>query len=588
MIKFKDLTIEGFGSYIKPITYKLDDYGINLILGHNGSGKSTLIKALLWVLYKTHYKEPWEDLKGEKWNGTKVSVRFYSKKDKVKIIRCKSYKSKIGGTNGRDRLFLYINGKQRLDLRDKPDIQKEIIKILGMSSNLFTNSVIFGQGIARFLKEKGPKQKEIFDEAFNTTYINEAKDKASKDLSQELHDLEKLTYKIESLESKKGSNDSLIQAKVEYVEKLEIDLNQIGVRLEEAEQDLELSITAKKSADKLQKQIEKIEVKIEEQNSIDNKLFRLELGITKTEGDVSDLKNEAKKLLKGKLCGLCGQKISSEQLKKETGKIKDEVKDSVQALSRQKESYKKLLSSKYDGIDLNILLKDKRSSLEKVRKSANQSDSLERYIKTLKQDNNTQNLTDKKEEIIKLEAEQVAIKTSLSLYANDQQKLNKKVENLRWLINTPLSNKGIKAYIFENRLDDINDELEKYTKLTGYRIKFVIDMESANKNFKSIIYKEGMDRPYTDLSGGQQQMVDICLIFATHAVTTSWVNINILIMDEIFESLDEANIQLVADLITMKSENICIHLMTHVLQFVVKSNKVTKFNLSDRGYSEVS
>ena len=42
------------------------------------------------------------------------------------------------------------------------------------------------------------------------------------------------------------------------------------------------------------------------------------------------------------------------------------------------------------------------------------------------------------------------------------KKANKQLEDVEWLIEDPLSNKGIKAYLFNSSLDLLNKTLENY------------------------------------------------------------------------------------------------------------------------------
>jgi DNA repair exonuclease SbcCD ATPase subunit len=150
--------------------------------------------------------------------------------------------------------------------------------------------------------------------------------------------------------------------------------------------------------------------------------------------------------------------------------------------------------------------------------------------------------------------------------------LSKDIQLHDWLIKDPLSNKGLKAYIFNNMLDGVNNEAQKYSKRLGYHINFRIDLDSGNKKFETTIYEDNEERSYNDLSGGQQQLVIICTVFAIHDVYAKARQINILLMDEIFESLDSANIEKVSELIELKAQDMSLHLMTHNPHFSINYN----------------
>src|SRR5205814_1794499 len=66
-------------------------------------------------------------------------------------------------------------------IRDKRDIQKHIVELLGYSDVLFKNSVFFGQNLDRLIKQSNTDKKEILEEAFEISYISKIRDKADKE-----------------------------------------------------------------------------------------------------------------------------------------------------------------------------------------------------------------------------------------------------------------------------------------------------------------------------------------------------------------------------------------------------------------------
>ena len=79
-ILIKNIHIEGYGSFQKPVSFSFDNVGVNLIKGENGVGKSTLFDALLWCLYKHTLKKnvaTWEDKRLTNFRGTRVIVELF-------------------------------------------------------------------------------------------------------------------------------------------------------------------------------------------------------------------------------------------------------------------------------------------------------------------------------------------------------------------------------------------------------------------------------------------------------------------------------------------------------------------------------
>ncbi len=163
-------------------------------------------------------------------------------------------------------------------------------------------------------------------------------------------------------------------------------------------------------------------------------------------------------------------------------------------------------------------------------------------------------------ELSDLQSQHVAMQKEL-------KQIRKDVGAYEWVIKTPLSNSGLKAFIFNQMLDTINNRLEFYSKYIGFQVAFFIDMKSANKNLETYVFKGENPVPYNDLSGGQQQAVDIAAAFAIHDVVSDSKSCSLLVMDEVFESLDKDNIEIMTDVIQDKAQNKCLYLVTHRAEF---------------------
>ena len=134
MIEFREIRIEGFAS-IKSEVFQWDNPGLNIIQAPNGSGKTKFISALSWVLFgKTlgGSVEPWDFVKDEDYQGTKVEQDLIVGDDELEIIRCKDYRKNVQGAKGKNRLVVLING----ELLDKILYQRclIIIKLLKLNT----------------------------------------------------------------------------------------------------------------------------------------------------------------------------------------------------------------------------------------------------------------------------------------------------------------------------------------------------------------------------------------------------------------------------------------------------------------------
>ena len=207
MLNFKTLYIEGFGSLLGPFTFEVDDYGITIIKGKNGSGKTSILSALSWVCYGITLKEknnvePWEAVKNDKYKGTKVGITLETENHQIEIIRCEGYTSKVHGSKGGKRVILLIDGEIQKQHNGKKETQDAITKLLGLSFDLFRNSILLGQKMKRIIEETGSKQKQVFDEAFEVGFINKAKDNVQIDYKAKAKELEVATVSRNLLQTK--------------------------------------------------------------------------------------------------------------------------------------------------------------------------------------------------------------------------------------------------------------------------------------------------------------------------------------------------------------------------------------------------
>ena len=180
------MRVYGFAS-IKEMKYNFSRPGLSTMVGENGVGKTSAINAMYWAIYGKTIKvgcsiTPWVTVQDGDFVGTMVELSMHREKDTYKVIRCSDYSEKVLGSKGGNRLILVVNGEVS-PLRDKKLIQAEINRIVGSSPDLFKNSILFGQKLKRLIEEDGPLKKKIFEEAFDTLFIPEAKERIEKKIA---------------------------------------------------------------------------------------------------------------------------------------------------------------------------------------------------------------------------------------------------------------------------------------------------------------------------------------------------------------------------------------------------------------------
>lgn len=610
MITLKKVKLEGFCGLVEPKEYILDMPGINLIWGRNGSGKSTIINAIAWVLYGKLIKSkrsitPWKRKQGDGYEGTKVLIKFVLPDNKsITVIRCKDYKGKIEGKKGGNGVFLFMGLKYWTQSRNKGDVDKKIESILGVSFELFKASITFGQNLGRFLKLSSGDQKELLDEAFDINYINEAKDQAKKERDTLLKSYSEIKteyisvlreYKLTktNLRNVTKLKDSFEIDKANDIKVLKKDLNRTKKEIASLMQEMK-GVGLKESIEKAEQEVESLKVNKAKFGLLSNKEFQLDFGIENTKGELEGLKNKRKELSlnltkASPTCITCGQPIGKDKREEQKIKIRKTTADinkNIQLLSIRIEDDEKSLASiklklakqkemdtKYKSLESELRgLYLRRDSLGLIPKKLETLKNLkEGHIKRLRETVNRQFGYNIEKEQGNLEN----LKRNLGVIGEKKTGLWKSISLHNWVINDPLSNKGIKAYIFNLMIQKINHKLHEHGRKVNFDIKLFIDLESANKSFSAEIKSMGQIIPYDDLSGGEEQLVDICLAFGMHDVLAK-NRFNILLMDEVFESLDKENIDLVYEIIASKANAVSVHLITHRRSFISRANAVTE------------
>lgn len=160
------------------------------------------------------------------------------------------------------------------------------------------------------------------------------------------------------------------------------------------------------------------------------------------------------------------------------------------------------------------------------------------------------------------------------------------MEHLKWWNGTAFSASGIKAQIFDAMLTNLNVHVDKYAGMVGMGIKFGVDLSKARKDFFVEVLYKGENVSYDELSGGEQQRVDIATVFACHEMLAAKTSINVLIMDEIFEGLDAEGRELVFTMLRqLIKPTMSYHVITHmdINSMYCKVKELTNTN----GYLEV-
>ena len=555
MIKFLKLNIEGFCS-ISQFELELDSPGITVIRGFNGQGKSSLFSALVWGLYGKNLKgisdvNTWDKFRLDTYKGTKVEVYFESPKGLHKIIRCQNYKAKVGNGLGNNRL-IYLIDTEESPIKGKLELQNQISRDLGMSYNLFINSVMFGQGLTRLIQESGADQKKLFEEIFDLNYLTIARNIASNrmnELSPKISRAQyELNYRTRNKQEIKQNIQEIKSSRDSYQDQIKQDEETYKAQIRKLEKSLKEFEDLPKRIEKTNRDFEKLEKSLREYKQYianpDYKKVSLEELVDK----VIKLIEEEK--IKTSLTVLKDIKSSIVKTREYQDKI-SQLNDERYKLSQIK--HNNLIKDK-DRIHIESQIKQITNSLKRIDKNTPDYDSMiSRYKDNLKK-----------------------IKRESREFRNEAESLTKEYELVKWAYDDPLGNNGIKAYLFESSLGLINELLKSYSNILGFNIYFGMDLSTTRKDFVVAINLNGIDVFYEELSGGQKQLVNLAMAFAMNQALSRSKGLNIAFLDEIFESLSEDNIGIVIDLIKKIYQNKTLFLITHQESLPIPNSKTLR------------
>lgn len=607
MIHFKDLVIEGFGSFVQRFEFNFDSQGLTLIKGENGAGKTTLFSALSWIIYDRPLKEKstvltWDHVRPKDYKGAKGSVVLTKGNKTYKIIRCKEYKGDIvPGVKGENRLMITdIDGKDLYSQKKKQEVQAEIVDIMDMSYEVFKVCLVFGQKMKRLIEEDGPTKKKVFEEAFDAAFITKAKDIAQKrynDLQKEYVPLDKKYFGItQRIDSQKATLDNIRAKMATFEEDKESRINDLKVAKKEIKKEIANLLLLKPASDDIlltlsleQDRKIKLEGKFDSEAyyQVMEKVARQSASLSHYESELEKNEAKLKKAQKSSKCPTCGGEMNKDTRQEHINEIQFSITQFTNAIADTKRSiggHKIELASL---VKLKNAIESCKANLKKLE------DKLEAVgfdPAELKEKEKSIIQLDK--EISRIKAEQInfgeeeaigeldRLEEEAKVIYKDLRKVKTRYETQGWLYSEAFSNSGLKAFIFNKMLYKLNIILEQYSKTLGIRPYFEIDMTGARKDIKAFVQKDGYTVPFEDLSGGQAQIANVIIAFGTHDLIAKG-KFNILILDEVFESLTSTSIEVVTDLILSKTQKQHVYLITHIKDFNPTGANTLEFKLQD-------
>lgn len=561
MIQFGNIIIEGFCS-IPYLELNLGSKGITVIRGATGEGKTTILSALVWGAYGKNLKgksdvNTWEKYRPKNYNGTKVEIYFGKDGKTHKITRCLKYKGEVNGAKGKDRLIYEIDAVE-VSEKNKGEIQALINADLDMSYSLFMNSILFGQGMKRLIQESSSDKKDLFEEIFELGYISKARDIAKGYYTEALREYNEISQKYSSSKEKKQSIQRMLDDLKKQANHVKNDLSS---RVKVLEKKLSLLAKAKKENELKETVTYKNRIEQRIQEARDN------------QKELLNKINDAKKKTRVSLEEFIG--VIIKLLKR------GDIKNSLKRLMEVKKAFGDIERLQYKCSKLADKISNYRDKLEELRDQEYEANKVQRDIdlthveikKLLSEKRAGVNLG----LIKKYKTQLSTISDKLQSIESEMEEKRAKVDNYKWVMDDPLGNRGIKAFLFESSLDILNETLESYSEVLGFSILFYVDIHGVKKDFNTQIIMDGIEVSYEELSGGQKTLVNIAMVLAMNSMIRRNCRINVLFLDEVFEGLDREYCDTVSKLLERISitEKLTVFMVTHQESIPIKARVLT-------------
>lgn len=555
MLTFTTMNVVGFCS-IENLHIPLNPSCTILIKAPNGKGKSTILSALVWAIYGKNLKgvsevTTWEKVRPKDYQGVMVEVFFQKGEHIYKIIRCQKCNIVLeDGAKGKDKLIL-MKDNEVVNVKGKNKLQDVINAELGLSYTLFMNSIMFGQGIKRLIQESNSDKKKIFEEVFDLEFLNIAKGIAMQDKNNLLAQANEVEHQSallkKELEANKEAYFDLRDREKGFKEKIKSERREL-----------------RKDREDLTKQL------IKKQQQLKDEVEKsLKVKIKKHTDYVDVLKSKIKynRIVSGVSLPDFVKKL---KIQLDKGHYK-RAKESVDIIYKAIINSDKLQEEYEDALGR---LDELRTTNEKYKRLQKECDDIASDIADI--DEELEKLKQEKLKVMspKYKEKLKEIRKTLRKVDEDYHNKELELENYNWLINDPLGNNGIKAYLFDSSLDMLNRTLDKYSQVLGFRIEFNIDLGTARKEFFTLIERDGQIIDYDELSGGEKQLVNVAMAFAMNESLTMSKGINLAFLDEVFESLSSDNVEVVTSLIRHTFADKTLFLITHLDSLPLSNTKI--------------
>ena len=590
-IVFKNVKLHNFMSY-SDADVKLNRNGYVLVNGinnnpddnakSNGTGKSSLFSAISWALTGLTVSGSKEVANIHTEGTTSVELEFSVDTHNYIITRTKNPSNLKIFIDGEDKSGKGIRDTEKLLAEYLPDI----------THSLLNSVIILGQGLPQKFTNNSPSgRKDVLEKLSNSDFmISDLKARVDKRRTQLQNDIRDCENNITDLTARKEITTRRIESLNEELNSMTDDtIDEYKIQIENLTNSV---VSCDKEINKYTELIYNLTSELNDiQEKITNSFNKYTNGKeTITVKDVSDvvdkiqllsadilsLKNEINKLDSiTDICPTCGQKlpdvekIDTTDKKEQLEKLNSEMVE-LMAKKKEIEEFNSEKIRAYDDKFQEEQKKDKEllNTLSANLSNAQESKSKAEQNKRLFESNiDTINfkLNSFEETKHKLKNEIEIEKINNEEFIEKILYYNKNKDNLTEHLNvnnkmSTILKRDFRGYLLTNVIDFISVQAKEYSMdLFGTdKLDFYLDGNNI-----AITYDK---KDYEVLSGGEKQKVDVIIQLAIRDMLCKFLNFssNILVLDEITDSLDITGSQKMFNLISTKLNDVeAVYIVSH-------------------------
>lgn len=497
----------------------------------NGSGKSSLIEPIPWCIYRKSLRG--KNISREGKGKCEVGLEFWIEDDRYELIRYQ-HKKEI-------TVKFSCNGED-VTPRNNENIEDTIERTINIPYDLFVIVVVVLQGLPINLSTMTPTiRKGILETLLGvdnwSTFTKIFKSK-----------------KVEVEQDYNQVFDKYTTTKSEMIAK-NAELETIKEQSEIVEQDDTKDLWAiKKQLSETRANINSLENRREMCSTEDPSVIRENLRTVQTACNIieSDMQGLIDLIEKG-ICPTCGQNYPSSMIEVSQSKL-DGYDKKLPRLKAKETDLQSLLDTIVD-FDNEIYAAKREMRVlmstftDLVSRMGN------------REERNTESTDDLQQELTKLLEEVNELNNEVNILEN-------KMSGYEYILSLLLPSSVFRTKVLERYLSYVNSILMEVAPNVLDNITISLEVD---KNASGIdININGGKTGYRSLSGGEKRRVDLIVILSLQKFLLECANIrtNLLIFDEIFDSLDSVGISCIMNCINMLfNEDICVYVITQQSNF---------------------